>query len=55
MNTIAVTPVGASGIYKMTYVYLMSVVGNIVILLGTKLIAGDSTILGRSLFDSLAL
>ncbi len=58
LNTIAVTPVGASGYlkFKMTYVYLMSVVGNIVILLGTKLIAGDKyTILGRSLFDSLGL
>jgi hypothetical protein len=58
LNTIAVTPVGASGYlkFKMTYIYLMSVVGNVVILLGTKLIAGDKyTILGTSLFDNLAL
>ena len=36
LHTIAVTPVGASGYlrFKMTYVYLMSVVGNIVILFG---------------------
>jgi hypothetical protein len=49
LNTIAVTPIGASGYLKlkMAYIYLMSVIGNIAILLGTKLIAGDRyTVLG---------
>ncbi len=58
LHTIAVTPVGASGYlrFKMTYVYLMSVVGNIVILLGTKLIAGDKyTVLGIPLLDGVNL
>ena len=58
LNTIAVTPIGASGYlkFKMAYVYLMSVAGNIVILLGTKLIAGDKyTVLGMSLFDNIDL
>ncbi|NLU53327.1 MAG: hypothetical protein GXX10_10770 [Clostridiaceae bacterium] len=56
LNTIAVTPVGASGYlkFKMTYIYLMSVVGIIVILLGTKLIAGDKYIVGGvSLFNNI--
>lgn len=58
LNTIAVTPIGASGYlrFKMVYIYLMSVAGNIVILLGTKLIAGDKyTVLGMSLFDNIDL
>lgn len=56
LNTIAVTPVGASGYlkFKMSYIYFMSVIGNIVILFGTKLIAGDKyTVLGTSLFDNI--
>ena len=42
LHTIAVTPVGAAGYlkFKMTYIYVMSVVGNIV-LLGTKLLVGQ--------------
>jgi fluoroquinolone transport system permease protein len=58
LNTIAVTPVGASGYlkFKMTYLYLMSVAGIIVVLLGTKLIAGDKyTILGTPVFDNLGI
>ncbi|WP_124728197.1 hypothetical protein [Staphylospora marina] len=54
LNTIAVTPVGASGYlaFKMTYIYLMSVLGIIVILSGTKWIAGDKyTVWGASLFE----
>jgi len=54
LNTIAVTPVGTSGYlkFKMAYIYLMSVIGSIIILLGTKWIAGDKyTILGVSVFD----
>ncbi|MGI6188269.1 MAG: hypothetical protein GX041_06635 [Clostridiales bacterium] len=56
LNTIAVTPVGVSGYlkFKMVYIYLMSVVGSIAILLGTKLIAGDKyTILNVSVFDNI--
>ena len=42
LHTIAVTPVGAGGYlrFKMAYIYVMSVLGNTVILLGTKLLAG---------------
>lgn len=58
LNTIAVTPTGVPGYlkFKMTYIYLMSVVGVIVVLLGTKLIAGDKyTLFGMSLFDNLSV
>jgi len=58
LSTIAVTPVGASGYlkFKLAYIYLMSVVGTIVILIGTKLIAGDKyTILGKSIFDNISI
>ena len=56
LNTIAVTPIGASGYlkFKMTYVYIMSVISTIIILGGTKLIAGDAySIGGVSLFDNI--
>ncbi|NLO82294.1 MAG: hypothetical protein GX094_04435 [Clostridiales bacterium] len=56
LNTIAVTPVGTSGYlkFKMVYIYLMSVVGSVAILLGTKLIASDKyTIMGTSVFDNI--
>jgi fluoroquinolone transport system permease protein len=58
LNTIAVTPVGTSGYlnFKMAYIYLMSVIGTIVVLWGTKLIAGDKyTVMGVSLFDNINL
>ncbi|NLX70961.1 MAG: hypothetical protein GX024_08760 [Clostridiales bacterium] len=58
LNTIAVTPVGTSGYlkFKMAYIYLMSVIGSIIILLGTKWIAGDKyTILGVSVFDNIKI
>lgn len=58
LNTIAVTPVGTSGYlkFKMAYIYFMSVVGIIVILLGTKLIAGEKyTVWGVSLFDNISI
>jgi len=58
LNTIAVTPVGTSGYlkFKMAYIYLMSVIGIIVILLGTKLIAGDKyTVGGASFFDHIGI
>lgn len=58
LSTIAVTPVGASGYlrFKMAYIYLMSVVGVVVILVGTKLLAGDKySIMGVSVFNSIGL
>ncbi|MGI6561970.1 MAG: hypothetical protein ACOX3Q_05335 [Clostridia bacterium] len=56
LHTIAVTPLGTSGYlkFKMTYIYIVSVIGIIAILLGTKLIAGDKyAIGGKSLFDNI--
>jgi len=56
IHSIAVTPVGASGYlkFKMTYIYVLSVLGNMIILMGTKLLAGDKyTIMGISLFGRL--
>jgi fluoroquinolone transport system permease protein len=58
LNTIAVTPIGASGyiMFKMTYIYIMSVITTIIVLLGTKLIAGGQyTIGGVSLFDNIGV
>ena len=58
LSTIAVTPVGAGGYirFKMAYIYLMSVLSNIVVLLGTKVLAGEHySIGGVSLFDNLSL
>jgi len=56
LSTIAVTPVGTSGYirFKMAYIYIMSVIGTMIILFGTKYIAGDEyAIRGVSLFDNL--
>lgn len=56
LNTIAVTPLGTPGYlkFKMTYIYLMSVVGMVVILVGTKLLAGDKySVMGVSFFGSM--
>ena len=58
LNTIAVTPLGASGYlkFKMTYLYLASVVGNIVVLQGTKLLARDKyTIMGIRVLDNIGI
>lgn len=58
LHTIAVTPVGVSGYlkFKLSYIYLMSVLGNILVLAGTKLLAGDKySIFGVSLFDQIHL
>ncbi len=58
LHTIAVTPLGTPGYlkFKMTYIYLMSVLGNIVVLLGTKLIAADKySIMGVSLLRQINL
>ncbi|MDI9464132.1 MAG: hypothetical protein QM393_01060 [Bacillota bacterium] len=54
LHTIAVTPLGAGGYlqFKMAYVYLMSVLGSVLILAGTKLIAGGQYVtMGVRLFD----
>jgi len=56
LNTIAVTPVGVSGYiqFKMAYIYLMSIISTMLVLFGTKYIAGDEyAIRGLSLFDHL--
>ena len=58
LNTIAVTPIGASGYikFKMTYIYIMSVVSTIIVVLGTKLLAGDHYAIGGvSLFDRIGV
>lgn len=58
LNTIAVTPLRMAGYiqFKMSYVYIMSVIGTVVILWGTKLIAGDQYVIGgMSLFDNIGL
>lgn len=58
LNTIAVTPIGASGYikFKMTYVYIMTVISTVVVLVGTKLIAGEHYSLGGvSLFDNIGI
>ncbi|MGI6706257.1 MAG: hypothetical protein ACOX6S_08380 [Clostridia bacterium] len=56
LNAIAVTPMGTPGYlkFKMAYIYLLSVMGIIVILTGTKLFAGDKySVMGISLFDNI--
>jgi len=56
LHTIAVTPVGVSGYikFKMVYIYLMSILSTMLVLLGTKYIAGDEyAVRGISLFDNL--
>jgi fluoroquinolone transport system permease protein len=58
LNTIAVTPLGADGYlkFKMTYIYLMSVLGMMVILIGTKLLAGGKyEIMGFSFFSKMEI
>lgn len=58
LHTIAVTPIGTSGYlkFKMAYIYMMSVAGIIVVLGGTKLIAGDKYIIGGiSVFDNIGI
>jgi len=58
LNTIAVTPVGASGYlrFKMTYVYLLSFITTMLVLIGIKYIAGDQyAVFGMSLFDNVGV
>lgn len=56
LHTIAVTPLGISGYikFKMSYIYILGVISTIIVLLGTKLIAGDQYVIGDvSLFDQI--
>ncbi len=56
LHTIAVTPFGTSGYlkFKMAYIYVMSVAGTIIVLSGTKLLAGDKYVLeGMPVFDNI--
>jgi fluoroquinolone transport system permease protein len=56
LATIAVTPVGTSGYirFKMAYIYVMSILSTMLVLFGTKYIAGgEYAIRGVSLFDNL--
>ncbi|TAH64247.1 MAG: hypothetical protein EWM47_13050 [Anaerolineaceae bacterium] len=58
LNTVAVTPVGVSGYikFKMTYIYIMTVVSTIIVLLGTKVFAADKYMIeGVSLFNRINL
>ena len=57
LATIAVTPVGTSGYirFKMVYIYIMSILSTMLVLFGTKYIAGgEYAIRGVSLFDNLS-
>jgi hypothetical protein len=56
LSTIAVTPAGTSGYirFKLAYIYLMSVIGNIIVLAGTMILAGDRySVMDFSLFDGI--
>ncbi len=58
LNTIAVTPVGAAGYlrFKMTYVYIFSLITTLLVLVGVKYIAGAKyAIYGMSLFDNVGI
>lgn len=58
LNTIAVTPVGAAGYlrFKMIYIYLISFITTMLVLLGVKYIAGGQyAISGKSLFDNVTI
>lgn len=58
LNTIAVTPIGASGYlrFKMAYVYVLSVIATLIVFFGTKYIAGEHySIGGVSLFDNVGV
>jgi len=58
LKTIAVTPVGAPGYirFKVLYIYIMAVLSVILVLLGTKFIAGDKYVIGAvSLFDNVSV
>ncbi len=56
LHTIAATPIGLSGYlkFKLTYIYLLTVLSCLIVLLGTKWLAGDVyQIGGARLFDKI--
>ncbi len=56
LHTIAATPMGLSGYltFKMAYVYLLTVLSTLLVLLGTKWLAGDAYRIGNvRMFDKL--
>lgn len=56
INTIAVTPISISGYirFKMTYLYIMSILSSVLIIWGTKLLAGHKYVIGNvRLLDNL--
>lgn len=56
LHTISATPMGLSGylMFKMAYVYLLTVLSSLLVLLGTKGLAGDAYRIGNvRLFDRL--
>lgn len=58
LNTIAVTPVGVDGYlkFKMTYIYIMTLLSNILVLAVTKYAAHDKYLIGTiSLFDNISM
>lgn len=57
LNTIAVTPVGVSGYikFKLAYIYIMSIFSTMLVLFGTKYMAGDAYAIREiSLFGNLS-
>ncbi len=48
LHTIAATPVGLTGYltFKLSYVYLLTVLSNLLVMFGTKWLAGDAYVLG---------
>lgn len=58
LKTIAVTPLTLGGYlrFKLSYIYIMSIISTVIILLGTKLLASDAYIIGSiSLFDNISV
>ncbi len=56
LHTIAATPVGLSGYlrFKLSYIYLLTVLSCLIVLLGTKWLAGDAYRIGTiGLFDKI--
>jgi len=56
LHTIAATPLGLTGYlkFKLTYIYLLTVLSCLLVLLGTKWLAGDAYKIGNiSLFDKI--
>lgn len=58
LHTLSVTPLGAGGYlrFKMVYIYVMAVVGDVAVLLGTKLLVGDKyAVMGVSFFGNIGV